>query len=211
MSRQRVVPIVEGHGEQASISTLLTRLWIYLGGQHLDVLRPIRLPRGKVTQPRELARAVDLAVLKLRDGDVGQPGLVLIVMDADRDLPCALGPELLASARKSRTDIDIACVIANVEYETWFVAGAESLGEDLEIESGQIPEEPEKMRCGKGWVEGRIRASKYSETIDQPGMTARLDLELCRRRSPSFDKLCRELEARVQAGGRDGAQPSVSV
>jgi predicted ATPase len=39
---------------------------------------------------------------------------------------------------------------------------------------------------------------KYSETIDQPAMTADMDLSLCRRRSPSFDKLCRELEKRFR-------------
>lgn len=40
--------------------------------------------------------------------------------------------------------------------------------------------------------------TKYSETQDQPRMTAQMDLALCRRRCPSFDKLCRELASRVE-------------
>ena len=37
------------------------------------------------------------------------------------------------------------------------------------------------------------------ETLSlQPGMTQAMDMALCRRRSPSFDKLCRELERRLQ-------------
>lgn len=34
-------------------------------------------------------------------------------------------------------------------------------------------------------------------TVDQPAMTSHMDLHLARERSPSFDKLCRELERRL--------------
>ena len=55
MNRLRVVPIVEGHGEQQSaIRTLLVRLWTeLLGGDYIDVLQPIRIPRSKLIQPAE--------------------------------------------------------------------------------------------------------------------------------------------------------------
>ena len=36
----------------------------------------------------------------------------------------------------------------------------------------------------------------YHVIVDQPPMTAIMGIELCRGRSPSFDKLCHELEAR---------------
>ena len=197
MSRLRVVPIVEGHGEQRAVRTLLTRIWTeLLGGEYLEVLKPIRQPRSKLVRKQELTRAIDLAMLKLGVSPSDDQAMVLVMLDADKDLPCALGPELLAHARRARRDVDVACVVVNVEYETWFVAGAESLTRYLEVD--EVPEAPEDLRCRKAWIEKRFRGPKYSEVLDQPAMTAVLDLELCRSRSPSFDKLCRELAARLQ-------------
>jgi hypothetical protein len=93
--------------------------------------------------------------------------------------------------------VDVSCVIANLEYETWFVAAAESLGEFLDIsDNSSISSDPERDHQGKGWIQRKFRGIKYSETVDQPAMTKAMDLALCRQRSPSFDKLCRELEAR---------------
>lgn len=196
MSRLRVAPIVEGHGEQEAVRILLTRIWIeVLGGEYLEVLKPIRQPRSKLVRKQELTRAINLAMLKLGASTSNDPSLVLVMLDADDDLPCVLGPDLLTIAHESRRDADISCVVVNVEYETWFVASAESLTKYLEV--GDIPAAPEDQRCGKAWIEKRYRGAKYSETVDQPAMTAAMDLERCRSRSPSFDKLCRELGARL--------------
>jgi hypothetical protein len=93
----------------------------------------------------------------------------------------------------------VSCVLAIVEYETWFVAAADSLRDFLDIpHTDTVPEAPEPRRSGKSWIERRFRGTKYSETVDQPKMTAAMDLPLCRQRSPSFDKLCRELEKRLR-------------
>lgn len=195
MSRLRVAPIVEGHGEDNSIRILLQRVWTeLLGGEHVEVLKPIRWPRTKLVKASELGRAVELALLKI--GSVEDPAMVLILLDADEDLPCVLGPTLLKSARERRADADISCVVANVEYETWFAAACASLHEYLDLSRGTLPEAPERERLGKAWIQKRFRGIKYSETVDQPAMTSRMDLAACRERSPSFDKLCRELEKR---------------
>jgi hypothetical protein len=82
-------------------------------------------------------------------------------------------------------------VLAKIEYETWFVAAAESLRDYLDI-TESVPDHPETS-AGKGWVQARFRGTKYSETIDQVRMTAAMDLSRCREGSPSFDKLCREI------------------
>lgn len=197
MSRLRIVPIVEGHGENNAIRILLQRIWQeLLGGDYVDIVKPIRGSKGRLVQRSELSRAVDLAVLKLREGESDDRGMVLILVDADDDLPCELGPGLLEQAREQRSDMDISCVVANVEYETWFVAAASSLGEYLELPAEAVPAHPEDQRAGKAWIQRHFRGVKYSETVDQPAMTSRMDLALCRERSPSFDKLCRELEKR---------------
>jgi Domain of unknown function (DUF4276) len=200
LSRLCIVPIVEGHGEDSAIRTLLQRIWTeLLGGDYVDVLKPIRGKRFKLVKTEELERALNLAILKLRLSGSSDPCMVLVLLDAETDLPCQLGPELLRRARELRSDADIACIIANVEYETWFVAAARSLSTYLNIPQDEIlPEFPEQDRCGKGWVQRRFKGIKYSETVDQPAMTRAMDLMQCRLRAPSFDKLCRELEARLE-------------
>jgi hypothetical protein len=197
LSRLRVVPIVEGHGEDNSIRILLQRIWAeLLGGDYVEVVKPIRGKRLKLIKTKELERALNLALLKLRATDFDGRAMVLVLLDADSDLPCTLGPELLSLARGIRADADVSCVIANIEYETWFAAAAESLSEFLDLSGVTASEDPERSRHGKGWIQRRFRRTRYSETIDQPAMTKAMDLSLCRRRSPSFDKLCRELESR---------------
>jgi len=197
MSRLRVAPIVEGHGEVSAVRILLQRVWTeLLGGQYADVLQPIRRPRTLLTQPEEIRRAVELATLKLRLARKPvTTNVVLLLLDVDpySGPPCDLAPGYLAAMQGARPDVDSICVLANQEYETWFVAAAESLGLE-NLSKSEIPEDPEASRSGKGWILKRL--SGYSETVDQPALTSRMDLHLCRRRSLSFDKLCRELEAR---------------
>lgn len=201
MSRLRLVPIVEGHGEVAAVRILLERTWIELLGQeeYLEVLQPIRRPRTKLDNREELRRAVHLGKLKLfQNPSPEEPGvrfLVLLLLDLDphEGPPCDLAPDLAEWMREDHGDVDTACVLANREYETWFVAAAESLGLATH---GDVPDDPEVARSGKKWVQDRMQEGRYSETVDQPALTRRMDLELCRRRSPSFDKLCRELESR---------------
>lgn len=200
MSRLRIAPIVEGQGEEGALRILLQRLADeILGGAHIEVCRPIRGSRMKLVKSPELARALDLAMLKLRELDSNDPAMILILLDADEDLPCQLGPKVLTLAQSHRADADICCVVANVEYETWLVAGAASLGDSLDLSQDKdLPKDPEKRRLGKGWIQRRFRKGRsYSPTIDQPAMTSSVDLRLVRERSPSFDKLCRELEKRL--------------
>lgn len=201
MSRLRVAPIVEGHGEFQAIRSLLNRLWTeQLGGEHMDVLQPIRRPRSQLGTKEGLSRAISLAVLKLTAGQPSpDPCLILVLLDRDPDRkpPCVLGPELLEQARAARPDFDITCVLANTEYETWFVAAADSLTDYIQMLPGEsVPRSPEETGLGKSWVQRHFKGIKYSETVDQPAMTARMDLTLCRQRSPSFDKLYRELKKR---------------
>lgn len=92
----------------------------------------------------------------------------------------------------------MTCVIAVAEYETWFVASASSLARYLTPGfEASIPSDPEATGVGKGWIERFFIESKYSESVDQARLTAALDLNAARKRSPSFDKLCRELERRA--------------
>lgn len=197
MTRLAVLPIVEGHGEEKSaIRTLLTRIWTeLLGEEYMQVLRPIRRPRAHLVRTRELLRAVDLAELKLREVTLADKKLVLILFDADEDLPCRLAPELLAEVQRERSHLDIAVVLANPEFETWFAASAHALTNVFDLSMAAPAADPEQARQKKGAIQ-RWMHGEYSETLDQPRLTAMIDLAMCRSRSKSFDKLCRVLEAR---------------
>ncbi len=135
MSRLRVAPIVEGHGEVAAVRILVQRIWTELyGGDYAEVIQPIRRPKSKLVKENELERAVRLATLKLGlPAKSDLPSLILILLDANGDCPAELGPDLLDRAREASGHMDTACVIAKVEYETWFVAAAESLAGFLQL------------------------------------------------------------------------------
>ena len=176
MSRLRVAAIVEGQGELDCIGILLRRIWSDLvGGDYIDVksVRQMRsrLYNGEIVNQDGIRRAVGLAYEKLQLMPFpDDPALVLILIDADDDKPCELGPKLLRAAQVSHSHIRVACVVANVEYETWFVAAAESLADFLELSAG-FPgvSDPEGSRLKKGWVDERFRDGSYSETIHHVG------------------------------------------
>jgi hypothetical protein len=152
-----------------------------------------------LNKPDELCRAVKLAISKLRNPPhAGEPSLVLVLFDRDpsTELPCQMAPPLVALLQQQFSHQNAAVVLANVEYETWFVAAAESLTRYLELFPNEtIPPDPEEKRLGKNWIKQRFRGASYSETQDQPAMTASMDFAKARERSPSFDKLCRVVES----------------
>ncbi len=199
MSRLRVVPIVEGNGEVECVRILIERIWAMVGGEYVSVCRPILQSRGLLVKKEGLTRAIDLAREKLGDlPESSDPEMVLILLDADEDCAYEWGRKLLGWGREAHSDLDLACVLAVSEYETWFAASAESLKKSLDLPPDFVAsDDSEKSRHGKRWVERYRRGASYQETIDQPKMTSVMDLDLCRRRSRSFNKLCREFEQRL--------------
>ncbi|RKG56200.1 DUF4276 family protein [Corallococcus sp. AB011P] len=180
--------IVEGHGEVIAAPILVRRLTQWLApAVHPEVLLPHRIPRGQLVKEDGLRRAIELTARK-----VGDTGRILVLLDADKDLPCVLGPRLLAWARAQRANRIISVVVAQCEYEAWFLAAAESLSSQRGLPASlRAPSEPESIRDAKGWL-GNHMPSGYSETIDQPALTSVFDLEAARR-ADSFDKLVRDM------------------
>ncbi|NNC20017.1 DUF4276 family protein [Corallococcus exiguus] len=180
--------IVEGHGEVVAAPILVRRLTQWIAPTvHPEVLLPHRIPRGQLVKEDELRRAIELTARK-----VGDDGLILVLLDADKDLPCVLGPRLLTWARSQRSNRTISVVVAQCEYEAWFLAAAESLRGQRGLRSDlRAPSEPERIRDAKGWL-GSHMPQAYSETLDQPALTSVFDLEAARR-ADSFDKLVRDM------------------
>ncbi len=177
--------IVEGHGEVASVPILARRL-LERFRITCELHPPIRVRRPTIVKPGELERHVELI------GDkVGPGGGILVLLDADDDLACELGPSLLKRAERTRPDRAIGVALAVKEYEAWFLAAAASLrGLRGLPEHLEPPPEPERIRDAKGWL-GRHMSATYTPPVDQPGLTARFDLAAARSAS-SFDKFVRE-------------------
>ncbi|MCH8054040.1 MAG: DUF4276 family protein [Planctomycetes bacterium] len=154
MNRITIAPIVEGHGDRQAIRILLQRVWTeVLGGEYAEILQPIRHPRTKLVQEDGLTRAVQLAALKLQHHGTQVDRLILILIDSNHECPAQQGPRLEQQAADVRSDVDVVCVIAKMEYETWFVAAADSLVDFLHIDPpSEIPGDPEGARCGKRWI-----------------------------------------------------------
>jgi hypothetical protein len=187
----RIAAIVEGHGEVEAVPVLLRRL-AQDSTMPVDILRPIRIARGKLVRESELRRAVSMAALRISGDDS-----VFIFIDADDDCPARLAPEMLRIATAEHADRRISVIVAKREFEAWYVAAATSLARAGKLIAGTTsPEDPEAVNDAKGWLSMRM-SRRYVATIDQPAFAARFDLEDARR-CPSFDKLVRDFR-RVSA------------
>jgi hypothetical protein len=176
----RIACIVEGHGEVASLPILIRRIAQSVDPALSVDVHIIRVAKSKLLKPGEVERAVRLAAMR-----AGTGGGLLLMLDSDDDCPAQLGPALAARVRTSRSDLPSVVLLANREFESWFLAAAASFG----IEA---PPEPEVIRGAKEWIERHTPTGVYSPSADQPSYTARFDLQQARR-APSFDRCYRKL------------------
>ncbi|MFN3842094.1 MAG: DUF4276 family protein [Rehaibacterium terrae] len=191
----RVVCIVEGDGEVAALPILLRRVAEWRTPEmYPDVPIPIRVHRDRfLNREEEFRRHLLLAAAKC-----GQDGWMLVLLDADDDCPARLGANILQRAQAIVPHQRVSVVLANREFEAWFIAAAPSLsGHRGFIFDPQDHTDPETPRDAKGWVKARMASRSYGETTDQPGFTARMDLQQAYSRSRSFRKLCSEWDHRV--------------
>lgn len=193
-----IASVVEGDGEVRALPKILHRVAAECGIAGLLTPNPMRVPRGKLLCAGEIERAV--AAMAVR---VPGPGGVLVLLDADDDCPAELGPQLLDRARKARPDKLVAVVLANREFEAWYLAAAPSLaGEHGFSEDFLAPADPEVPRDCKGLLtRARAAGHSYKETVDQAALASVFDLEMARAGSPSFAKFCRDVGVLLGVGG----------
>lgn len=185
-----IASIVEGDGERFALPKLLHRIAADHGVYNLHAAEPWRTPRSKLIAARGVEKAVDAVATRVR----GRGG-ILVLLDADDDCPAQCGPGLLARTCGARQDMRIRVVLANREYEAWFLAGAASLAGKHEFPSDlRPPDNAERIRGCKEWLtRQRARGHPYKETVDQAPLSSSLDLRLARENSPSFDKFYRDV------------------
>ena len=206
----RLVPIVEGEGEEQALPLLLRRLltekFTYTAAD-VEILHPKNARGcGRLTAENGLERYLRHALNEDCDG-------VLVLLDNDPairlhesgQLPDACAPALAhylahrAAAIYRRKPVVI--VVARWEYEAWFLASLETVGPVVGLPANVVFEgDVESVRGVKEWFNARLPSGRrYSETLDQPAMTEELDWELVAKRSRSFQRLIHALEQLIEA------------
>jgi len=198
MNPIEIVPIVEGQGEVSAVPELLRRFAQDSEVYNLKVNPPIRVRSSSfLKSDKEFNRHIQLAANK-----AGQnPGLVLILLDCQDDCPAKLGPMLLEKAQAVRSDVEYLCVLAHREYETWFIAAAESLAgcKGLKADLQPLPH-PESKRDAKGWLtEHMPKNLSYDPIQHQTALTAQFSFDQAEA-VPSFSRFRRKIREFFRRG-----------
>jgi hypothetical protein len=182
--------VVEGEGDELALPILVRRIAAEITPPiYPHVLKPLRVPRGRIIMTGGLERYIELAARQVGDG-----GAILVMIDSDDDCPATLGPNLLTRAVAQRRDVPISVVLAHREFESWFLAAAESLQGKRQLPDDLTsPVDVDSIRGAKGWIERQMASRRYRELEDQPALAHLFDLSLARSRSDSFDKCYRDV------------------
>lgn len=185
----KIYPMVEGHGEVAAAPVLLRRLLAEAQCLGIGIGRPIRRTQSQLRSKEGIQAGVRLALLQ------PECAAVVILFDGEDDCPKELAASVRAWAREAASGKPCDVVIAYREYETWFLAALESLRGQYGIPgNAPAPANPESKRDAKGALEEFMPPDRaYSETGDQPAMSAAFDMGLAHRRNRSFRKLVKAL------------------
>jgi hypothetical protein len=197
--RDTIACIVEGRGEVAAVPILLRRIAYSAVGADVGVPQPMRLNRNKMLVDDELTRFARFAA-----STAGSNGSLLVLADADDDCPVDLAQSRLAVL--SSLELPHSVVFAQCEFESWFLAAAESLsGKRGMLPDLVSPARPEEVSNPKKWLERHHRDNQtgmkrwcYSETTDQPGFAHYMDIDAARR-CASFDKFVRSVTSLIDA------------
>jgi hypothetical protein len=206
---KRLVLLGEGHGEDSALPVLVRKLL-----QEKDTHRTLFVDRNVIREPNpvkwdkqaaspDFSKWVARVTLAARRGEVG---CVLAIYDGDLpSFPAGSGSRFCAAtAARSMAaaaaeagagkTFSLAVIFACVEYETWIIAGIESLA-GRKYKDGRPalspnlkfpPGDPESH--GKKWLEQNCRGCR--PTLDQSALTELLDLNVVRAKNlRSFKRL----------------------
>lgn len=192
MTRPPVIaPIVEGHGEVPAVREIVTRIGLeLLDGTWIEVAQPFRLDSGKMRKPEELAKAIRFATARVEG-----PGGVLVLRDGDdADIDCPVQLAQLLRPGHNLVSVKVEIVVAYQEYESWFLAAADSLRGHPDVRNdAAAPANPEGKRGAKRELE-KLMLESYKETRHQAKFSALIDLKTASKNSRSFRRMVHAVE-----------------
>lgn len=172
--------VVEGPGDKGAFPILL-RNYLQSKAIYDDLLgKPVPLKgKGSATRPSGLEGYVLAAA---------RPGClaVIVLIDADKDASCKLGPDLLARAQ-AVTGVPVIMVIAERDFEDWIGCSIETL--DLGVTTWS------PTTRGKTAIEAGLAPEPYLKSTMQARLTSRMDIDLARSRNTSLDRLFRKVDS----------------
>lgn len=175
--------VVEGPGD-ANAVPLLFRNYLQSRNEYREILgKPVSCNgRSRATISGGLEGFV--AAAAARPGCVG----VLVILDADGDPSCQLGPELLARARAvSRVPVEM--ILCERYFESWIYASVETLN----LTEEAVEHSP--ARSGLGAIEELLQPTKYAKPVWQPRLTSRMDISLASSRRPDLSRALMKVDA----------------
>lgn len=196
MAEVQIAVIVEGQGDCEAVPVLIRRIARDVNPAfEPKVLPPFRMPASKLVKEGEFERAIAFLSKKI----TGCGGIVVII-DCDDGCPAKEGPELFNRAVSVQKDMPISVILAKREYESWFLAAAESLRGKRGLPNDLTsPADPEAIRGAKEWLDDRMSSTtSYKETTDQPALTNLFDMQVARRKADSFDKCYRDIKSMLE-------------
>jgi hypothetical protein len=220
-----ILAIVEGHGEQKAVPLLLRRWFQHRRFRNFETrdlairasgAGALKCPYDPI-QGNGIEYYVEMAAREQPDG-------ILVMLDADDECQerakdrrrLGLGPELLQRARSIAPHVPIEVVVANREYEVWFLAALDTLRRTGSLPRGKRWEKSisdiESIRdCKKPLT--HLLGRPYEEATDQTDFTSVLPFTATiARRSRSYRKLMDALQAltlaaRINRRSRPSASP----
>ena len=189
--------IVEGQGEEGALRPLIYNIVASTNGLvYPNVMPPYRAHWGSVVNKTgELERYAEIV---LREG--GHSARLLVLLDADGYCPAELGPNLLRRLSTRFPHNRVSVCIADWEYESWFIASAESIANHVGTAVAvEVPQNIGEIRAAKGWLEQHILGGRYKETEHQAAFSTVINVPIARQRSQSFNRFCREVERLLAA------------
>jgi hypothetical protein len=186
-----IAPIVEGYGEVPAVREIVTRIGLeLLGGTWIEVAQPFRLDSGKMRKPDELAKAIRIAAARVQ----GQGGVLVLRDGDDADVDCPVQLAEMLRPGQPLVPVSVEIVVAYQEYESWFLAAADSLRAHPDVRDDAVASaNPEGKRDAKRELE-KLMLESYKETRHQPKFSALIDLKTASKNSRSFRRMVHAVE-----------------
>ncbi|MCH8805475.1 MAG: DUF4276 family protein [Planctomycetes bacterium] len=224
MSPRRLILFVEGEGDQGAVAALTKKLIRHIDAWEAIVLGTNAFKVGGVENltGRNTTKWHNWLRAAVKQKNVGG---ILLVLDGDRDhvwigqekqpfCAAVVARHLAEQARKvgAGSTFSVACVFARQEFESWLLAGIESLcGKKLPDgragvrDSARLSEQDtdESPRDAKKWLSQNMERG-YKPSTDQEPLAQLVTLEAIRACGPRsfrrFERAVREICEAIRSG-----------
>jgi hypothetical protein len=141
-------------------------------------------------RPDELAKAIRFQAARVQ----GTGGVLVLRDGDDADVNCPVQLAEMLRPDQNLVPVGIEIVVAYQEYESWFLAAADSLRAHPAVRNDAVaPANPEGRRDAKGELE-KLMLESYKETRHQPKFSALIDLKAASNNSRSFRRMVHAVE-----------------